>query len=99
MNDSVNDLNKLSNYIKITTDGNQPCIELGSDASDFKVLITNTDIKFMEGSSVPASISNEFLNIGKANIKDELKQGGFVWRARGENGNGNLGLIWKGSDT
>lgn len=99
LNDSVNDLNKLSNYIKITTDGNQPCIELGSDASDFKVLITNTDIKFMEGSSVPASISNESLNIGKANIKDELKQGGFVWRARGENGNGNLGLIWKGSDT
>ena len=63
------------------------------DDSDFKLLITNTRIMFMEGSSTPAYITNKSLHITKAVVEEELQQGEFVWKARS---NGNLGLIWKG---
>ena len=93
LDDNIKDLNEYTNYIKFSTSNDQPTIELGETDSDFKVVITNTDIQFKQGEVVPASISNEALNIGKAVISDELKQGGFVWMARE---NGNYGLIWKG---
>ena len=103
LNKSVEELGVYTNYIKFEPYNGQPCITLGQDrqdgqeGSDFKVLITNTDIRFMEGSSTPASISNQALNIEKA-VVDELimehKQvkGNFVWVMRA---NGNLGLVWK----
>lgn len=92
---AVNDLGVLANYVKITTDGEQPCIELGTGNSDFKLLITNTDIRFMEGSSVIAYINNQTLHITKAIIEEELQQGQFIWKVRS---NGNLGLQWKGGN-
>lgn len=92
---AVNDLGVLANYVKITTDGDQPCIELGTGNSDFKLLITNTDIRFMEGSSVVAYINNQTLHITKVIINEELQQGEFVWKVRS---NGNLGLQWKGGN-
>lgn len=92
---AVNDLGILTDYVKITTYENEPCIELGETDSDFKLLITNTRIMFMEGSSVPAYINNQSLFINKAVIEEELQQGKFVWKARS---NGNLGLIWKGGN-
>ena len=98
---SVEELGRYTNYIKFEPYNGQPCITLGQegleDGSDFKVLITNTAILFMEGSSVPASISNQALNIEKA-VVDELimeheqVNGNFVWVMRA---NGNLGLVWK----
>lgn len=90
---AVDDLGVLSDYIKITTYNGQPCIELGEYDSDFKLRITNTEIQFVEGTSVPAYLSNQKLYIEKAEITGELQQGGFVWSSRS---NGNLGLIWKG---
>ena len=94
LSSAVNDLGELANYVKITTSGSQPCIELGTGNSDFKLLITNTDIRFMEGSSVPAYINNQSLYIKKAVITEELRQGNWSWQVRA---NGNLGLVWKGS--
>lgn len=91
---AVNDLGELGSYVRITTDNSKPCIELGTGNSDFKLLITNTDIRFMEGSSVPAYINNQSLYIRKAVINEELQQGNWVWKVRS---NGNLGLVWKGS--
>lgn len=91
---AVDDLGILTDYVKITTYENEPCIELGETDSDFKLLITNTRIMFMEGSSVPAYINNQSLFINKAVVEEELQQGDFVWKARS---NGNLGLIWKGA--
>lgn len=91
---AVNDLGILNEYVKITTYEDEPCIELGETDSDFKLLITNTRIMFMEGTGVPAYISNQSLHIKKAVIEEELQQGEFVWKARN---NGNLGLIWKGA--
>lgn len=90
---AVDDLGILSEYVKITTYEDEPCIELGETDSDFKLLITNTRIMFMEGTGVPAYINNQSLYIRKAVIEEELQQGEFVWKARS---NGNLGLIWKG---
>lgn len=91
---AVDDLGVLSDYVKVTTYENEPCIELGETDSDFKLLITNTRIMFMEGTSVPAYINNQSLFINKAVVEEELQQGEFVWKARS---NGNLGLIWKGA--
>ena len=90
---AVDDLGVLSDYVKIGTYENEPCIELGESDSDFKLLITNTRIMFMEGSGMPAYINNQSLYIKKAVVEEELQQGEFVWKSRS---NGNLGLIWKG---
>lgn len=90
---AVDDLGILNDYVKIGTYEDEPCIELGEMDSDFKLLITNTRIMFMEGTGVPAYINNQSLHIKKAVIEEELQQGEFVWKARS---NGNLGLIWKG---
>lgn len=90
---AVDDLGILTDYVKITTYNDQPCIELGEIENDFKLRITNTEIQFVEGTSIPAYLSNEKLYIEQAEITGELQQGGFVWKKRS---NGNLGLMWKG---
>lgn len=85
-------LETLTSYIRISTDGDEPCLELGN-GSTFKLLITNTAIKFMDGSTVPAYVTNQSLKIGKAEVEDELVFGGFAFAERS---NGNMGLCWKG---
>lgn len=90
---AVTDLGILNDYVKIGSYENEPCIELGETDSDFKLIITNTRIMFMEGSGMPAYISNQSLHIKKAVVEEELQQGEFVWKIRN---NGNLGLVWKG---
>lgn len=90
---AVTDLGILAEYVKVTTYEDEPCIELGEGDSDFKLLITNTRIMFMECSSVPAYINNQSLFIKKAVVEEEMQQGGFVWKVRS---NGNMGLMWKG---
>lgn len=95
-NDTIDALNQavneLSAYVKIRAYENEPCIELGAGNSDFKLLITNTRIMFMEGSAVPTYISNQTMYIDKLRVETELQQGDFVWTQRA---NGNLGLMWK----
>lgn len=90
---AVDDLGILTDYIKIGTYEDEPCIELGESDSDFKLRITNTRIIFMEGSDMPAYFTNQSMHIRKAVIEEELQQGGFVWTVRS---NGNMGLVWKG---
>lgn len=88
----VKSLETLTSYICISTDGEEPQIELGNEGS-FKVIITNTAIKFMDGTSIPAYVTNQSLKIGRAEVEDELVFGGFAFAERA---NGNMGLIWKG---
>lgn len=92
MQNVVKSLETLTSYIRISTDGEEPQIELGNEGS-FKVVITNTAIKFMDGTSIPAYVTNQSLKIGRAEIEDELVFGGFAFAERA---NGNMGLIWKG---
>lgn len=87
-------LETLTSYIRISTDGDEPCLELGNGSS-FKLLITNTAIKFMDGTTVPAYVTNQSLKIGKAEVEDELAFGGFAFAERS---NGNMGLCWKGDE-
>jgi hypothetical protein len=88
---SLASLGNLGEYVKIATHNGQPCIELGEHDSDFKLLITNTGIQFMEGTSVPAYITNQTLHIDKAIVENELRFGQFIWKERS---NGNMGIIW-----
>lgn len=103
INSTVEALRARTEYIKsYTNENDQPCLELGEGDSFFKVYITNTEIKFADGTSVPAYISNKKLMIENAVVKEELQfgddaaediSGVWVWKRRK---NGNLGLMWKG---
>jgi len=93
---AVDDLGILGEYIQITTYEDEPCIELGELDSDFKLRITNTRMMFTEGSVVLAYFTNQSFHSKKVVVEEELQQGGFVWKARA---NGNLGLIWKGGNS
>lgn len=90
---AVNDVGEFAEYVKIGVYEGEPSIELGEGDSNFKLLITNTRMMFMEGSTVIAYISNQFMHIKKVIVEDEFRQGPFVWKTRD---NGNLGLQWKG---
>ena len=83
----------MADYVIITTYNGQPCIELGEGENNFKLRITNTQIQFADGTTIPAYLNNEKLYIEKAEVKNELQFGGFAWRIRS---NGNVGLMWKG---
>lgn len=90
---SLSDLGVIGEYVAVGTYEDEPCIELGEKDSNFKLLITNTRMIFLEGSTELAYFNNQSLHISKAVIEDELQQGEFVWKTRS---NGNLGLMWKG---
>ena len=89
---AVQNLAAFDDYIRIGTYEGEPCIELGEVTRDFKVLITNTRIMFMEGSNTPTYISNQTLITEKIEITESFKQGNFVWSVRA---NGNYGLTWE----
>lgn len=84
----------LSNYVNITSENNQPCMELGNSGR-FKVKITNTEIDFMDGDTIPAKISNDQLEINNANVRRNLRFGGFLLSKRT---NGNVGFSWIGTE-
>ena len=92
---SIADLGILTEYVKIGVHEGEPCIELGEFDSDFKLIITNTRIMFMEGTAVPAYISGQTLIAQNVEVEQSLKQGGFSWVSH----DGNLGLMWTGSTT
>lgn len=89
---SISDLGKIGEYVDIGTYEDEPCILLGESDSDFKLIITNTRILFMQGSTIPAYISNQSLYVKKAVVEEELRLGQFVWQVRA---NGNMGLVWQ----
>lgn len=95
-------LQERTEYVRSYTDENdQPCLELGEGDSNFKVRITNTDIQFVDGTTIPTRINRKMLVIEKAMVRDELQfgddetpgiEGVWVWKRRE---NGNLGLTWR----
>lgn len=98
LNSSVDKLLGPAAYIREgtvkDTDGSDlPCLELGAEDSAFKVRITNKEIQFIDGQSIPAYISNQKLVIEKADVDNELRFGNFLWKERE---NGNMGLVWEG---
>lgn len=89
---AVNDLGETSEYISITSYEDEPCIAMGESDSDFKILITNTRIMFMDGLNLLTYINNRGLVTENIEVKSDLRQGNFVWSVRA---NGNYGLSWK----
>lgn len=100
INGSVNDLNSsvegLKTYVRIESENDVPVIRLGAKDSTFEVVITNSEIDFKDGEEIPASISNQKLNIDTAEVKNQLQFGGFAWIPHGNN---NMGVVWKGVDS
>lgn len=104
---SVADIGVKTEYVNISTYGykndegeevTEPCIELGESDSDYKVLITNTQILFKVGSAAPTRIKTDGLITENITIESELRQthpavnGSYAWAVRS---NGNYGLQWK----
>ena len=95
LSNKIDVVQEKTNYIYVGTDDTtgKPYIELGDRNSRFKLKITNEEIQFVEDSEVPAYINNQKLMIEKAQVENELRFGGFVWKERS---NGNMGLTWEG---
>lgn len=93
MQEAVNQWQTASEYVKIRTYEDQPCIELGEGDSDFKLRITNTRIMFMDGGNIPTYIDTSGLVTENITISGELRQGNWIWKQRS---NGNYGLQRKG---
>lgn len=93
---SLATLGNIGEYVRITKLDDKPCIELGEADSDFKLYITNTSIKFMDGSVCPAYVTNQTLYIDKAVVENELQFGQFIWQQRyDDDGNpANMGIVW-----
>lgn len=99
---SVADLQALTEHVKIGTYTDpetsqvEPSIELAEGDSDFKQILTNTKVLFMDGSDVATRLDTEGITAINARIKEELRLGGFIWTSRA---NGNCGMMWKGESS
>lgn len=89
---AVANLEETSEYVWITTYGDQPCLVLGESDSNYGLYITNTEIIFVDGSGNPTYISKDGLFANKLTVGSELRQKDFIWSVRQ---NGNLGLMWR----
>ena len=90
---AVTDHGETLEYVTVTTYEDEPCIELGESDSDFKLLITNTRIMFMNGSNIPTYINTNGLVTQNIEVKGEIVQGGYVMLNTAD---GGWGLLWKG---
>ena len=93
LQNAVNDLEGTAEYVRISSYQSEPCIELGKSGSDFRLMITNTRIMFMRGSSIPTYIDTTGLVTENITINGELHHGKYVWKQRS---NGNYGLQYTG---
>lgn len=92
---AVSDLQNTANYVRIRDYESEPCIELGETESDFKLLITNTRIMFLDGAgAIPTYIDRTGIITDNITVKSTIRQGNFGWILRA---NGHLTLQW--SDT
>lgn len=85
-NEVVTQLVEKTSYIEMgQTDEGEACIILGSQESDFKLVITQTKILFMEGTETPAYMTNKTMVITKATINEYMQIGtmALVKRANG----------------
>lgn len=90
---AVTDHGQALKYVNVSTYEDEPCIELGKSDNDFKLLITNTRIMFMNGSNVPTYINTDGLVTKNIEVTGEIVQGGYVMLNTSD---GGWGLLWKG---
>lgn len=80
-------------YVNISTYNDQPCIELGENDTSFKLLITNTDIRFWNGSDFSTRVNTDGIETDNIKVGGEIIQGGYVMMNTSD---GGWGILWKG---
>lgn len=90
---AISDHGETLEYVTVTTYEGEPCIELGESDSNFKLMITNTRIMFMNGANVPTYINTNGIVTQDIEVQGEIVQGGFVMLNTSD---GGWGLLWKG---
>ena len=90
---AISDHGETLEYVTVTTYEDEPCIELGESDSNFKLMITNTRIMFMNGGNVPTYINTNGIVTQDIEVQGEIVQGGFVMLNTSD---GGWGLLWKG---
>jgi phage minor structural protein len=90
---AVSDHGNTLEYVNVKTYEGEPCIELGESDSNFKLMITNTRIMFMNGANVPTYINTNGVVTQNIEVKGEIVQGGYVMLNTAD---GGWGLLWKG---
>ena len=93
LDEAVKNNSKTLEYVNISTYNDQPCIELGESDSSFKLLITNTDIRFWNGSDFSTRVNTDGLETDNIKVGGEIVQGGYVMMNTSD---GGWGLLWKG---
>lgn len=86
-------LQEFSNVIKTYIRFDATGITLGEEGTDdeqFTAHLSNTDLEFLQGGQVVASIGNRRLNITDARVTGTLDICGFVWQ---QDYNGGLSLV------
>ena len=86
---SVDELNQVLARVRVVQAGGVPALQLGSTTSGLWAQLTNSQLSFMDASTVVAYISAMKLFISQAQVTGQLGIGGFAWVPRA---NGNLCL-------
>lgn len=82
LGNSIAEVEEKTAYMKVMTKDGKPWFELGVEDSEFKVILTNTDLLFAEGNKYPAYMNNETMYIDKAMIQNEIQIGSMTWIKR-----------------
>lgn len=89
---AINNLQDTTEWIWMTTYGDEPCIALGESDTSYGLFITNTRIIFVDQTGDPTYISKDGLYTSKLKVGSEFQQRNYIWAVRS---NGNYGLMWK----
>lgn len=81
----------VGQYVKIDETG----LTVGAVGSDFKTVITDERLAFMDGNTTPAYISGQLFNMVNAIVRGTLKIGGYEFQPKA---NGRVYLVWSGID-
>ena len=68
-------------------------LELGAEGSQFKTVIDNQRMAFMDGSTTTAYVSGQLFNMNNAVVKGTLKKGGYEEQVRTD---GSVYTVWVG---
>ena len=89
---AVENLEKTSEYVWVTTYEDEPCLALGESDSTNGLFITNTRIIFIKQGGNPTYIDKDGLYTERLEVGVDFRHKDFVWAVRA---NGNFGLSWK----
>lgn len=93
LNDIIEQFNNYvadeGQYIRYGDDG----LELGAEDSQFRTVIDNRRMAFMDGNTVTAYVSGEMFNMNNAEVKGTLKKGGYEDHIQAD---GGIYTVWVG---